>query len=577
MGYKEQYEQWLTSSDIDEVTKQELRDIAGDEKEIEERFYTELEFGTAGLRGIIGAGTNRMNEYTVRKATQGLANYIQKIGGQERGVAIAYDSRHMSPEFADVAALCLAANGIKAYVFESLRPTPELSYTVRYLHAIAGINITASHNPPEYNGYKVYWEDGAQITPPHDSGIMQEVKDITDYAVCKKMDKESAIAAGLYQVIGADIDDAYIAELKKLVVHQDAIDAVGKEIKVVYSPLHGTGNIPVRRVLRELGFTQVYVVPEQEKPDGDFPTVSYPNPEAKEAFTLGLALAKKVDADLVLATDPDADRLGVYVKDGQTGEYHCLTGNMSGCLIGDYLIGQKKELQGLPEDGAFIRSIVSTNMADAIAKYYGIQLVEVLTGFKFIGQKILEFENTGKGTYLFGMEESYGCLTGTYARDKDAVVASMALCEAAAYYKTQNMTLWDAMIQMYERYGYYQDGITAITLKGIEGLEKIQQIMETLRAKTPEEIGGYRVTAVRDYRNDTIRNVATGEVRPTGLPSSNVLYYEMTDDAWVCVRPSGTEPKVKFYFGIKGTSLADADAKAEDMRNAVNALVDTML
>lgn len=577
MGYKEQYEQWLTSSDIDEVTKQELRDIAGDEKEIEERFYTELEFGTAGLRGIIGAGTNRMNEYTVRKATQGLANYIQKIGGQERGVAIAYDSRHMSPEFADVAALCLAANGIKAYVFESLRPTPELSYAVRYLHAIAGINITASHNPPEYNGYKVYWEDGAQITPPHDSGIMQEVKDITDYAVCKKMDKESAIAAGLYQVIGADIDDAYIAELKKLVVHQDAIDAVGKEIKVVYSPLHGTGNIPVRRVLRELGFTQVYVVPEQEKPDGDFPTVSYPNPEAKEAFTLGLALAQKVDADLVLATDPDADRLGVYVKDGQTGEYHCLTGNMSGCLIGDYLIGQKKELQGLPEDGAFIRSIVSTNMADAIAKYYGIQLVEVLTGFKFIGQKILEFENTGKGTYLFGMEESYGCLTGTYARDKDAVVASMALCEAAAYYKTQNMTLWDAMIQMYERYGYYQDGITAITLKGIEGLEKIQQIMETLRAKTPEEIGGYRVTAVRDYRNDTIRNVATGEVRPTGLPSSNVLYYEMTDDAWVCVRPSGTEPKVKFYFGIKGTSLADADAKAEDMRNAVNALVDTML
>ena len=577
MGYKEQYEQWLTSSDIDEVTKQELRDIAGDEKEIEERFYTELEFGTAGLRGIIGAGTNRMNEYTVRKATQGLANYIQKIGGQERGVAIAYDSRHMSPEFADVAALCLAANGIKAYVFESLRPTPELSYAVRYLHAIAGINITASHNPPEYNGYKVYWEDGAQITPPHDSGIMQEVKDITDYAVCKKMDKESAIAAGLYQVIGADIDDAYIAELKKLVVHQDAIDAVGKEIKVVYSPLHGTGNIPVRRVLRELGFTQVYVVPEQEKPDGDFPTVSYPNPEAKEAFTLGLALAKKVDADLVLATDPDADRLGVYVKDGQTGEYHCLTGNMSGCLIGDYLIGQKKELQGLQEDGAFIRSIVSTNMADAIAKYYGIQLVEVLTGFKFIGQKILEFENTGKGTYLFGMEESYGCLTGTYARDKDAVVASMALCEAAAYYKTQNMTLWDAMIQMYERYGYYQDGITAITLKGIEGLEKIQQIMETLRAKTPEEIGGYRVTAVRDYRNDTIRNVATGEVRPTGLPSSNVLYYEMTDDAWVCVRPSGTEPKVKFYFGIKGTSLADADAKAEDMRNAVNALVDTML
>lgn len=577
MGYKEQYMQWLESDYMDEATKEELRQIAGDEKEIEERFYTELEFGTAGLRGIIGAGCNRMNEYTVRKATQGLANYILKVGGQDRGVAIAYDSRHMSPEFADVAALCLAANGIKAYVFESLRPTPELSYAVRKLHTIAGINITASHNPPEYNGYKVYWEDGAQITPPHDSGIMNEVKAISDYAVCKKRDKDAAIAAGLYQTIGADIDDPYIEELKKLVVHQDAIDAVGSQIKVVYTPLHGTGNIPVRRVLKELGFTNVYVVPEQELPDGDFPTVSYPNPEAKEAFTLGLALAKKVDADLVLATDPDADRLGVYVKDAKTGEYHPLTGNMSGCLIGDYLIGQKKELQGLPEDGVFVRSIVSTNMADAIADYYGIELVEVLTGFKFIGQKILEMEKTGKGTYLFGMEESYGCLTGTYARDKDAVVASMALCEAAAYYKTKNMTLWDAMIAMYERYGYYQDGITAITLKGIEGLEKIGQIMNTLRAEAPKEIGAYQVTAVRDYKNDTITDIATGAVRPTGLPSSNVLYYELTDDAWVCVRPSGTEPKVKFYFGIKGSSLADADAKAEAMKAAVNALVEKML
>ena len=577
MGYKEHYMQWLESDYMDEATKEELRQIAGDEKEIEERFYTELEFGTAGLRGIIGAGCNRMNEYTVRKATQGLANYILKVGGQDRGVAIAYDSRHMSPEFADVAALCLAANGIKAYVFESLRPTPELSYAVRKLHTIAGINITASHNPPEYNGYKVYWEDGAQITPPHDSGIMNEVKAISDYAVCKKMDKDAAIAAGLYQTIGADIDDPYIEELKKLVVHQDAIDAVGSQIKVVYTPLHGTGNIPVRRVLKELGFTNVYVVPEQELPDGDFPTVSYPNPEAKEAFTLGLALAKKVDADLVLATDPDADRLGVYVKDAKTGEYHPLTGNMSGCLIGDYLIGQKKELQGLPEDGVFVRSIVSTNMADAIADYYGIELVEVLTGFKFIGQKILEMEKTGKGTYLFGMEESYGCLTGTYARDKDAVVASMALCEAAAYYKTKNMTLWDAMIAMYERYGYYQDGITAITLKGIEGLEKIGQIMNTLRAEAPKEIGAYQVTAVRDYKNDTITDIATGAVRPTGLPSSNVLYYELTDDAWVCVRPSGTEPKVKFYFGIKGSSLADADAKAEAMKAAVNALVEKML
>lgn len=577
MGYRENYESWLNNPYFDEATREELRGIAGDEKEIEERFYMDLEFGTAGLRGVIGAGTNRMNIYTVRKATQGLANYIAKVGAQGKGVAIAYDSRHMSPEFADEAALCLAANGIKAYVFESLRPTPELSYAVRKLGCTAGINITASHNPPEYNGYKVYWEDGAQITPPHDTGIMDEVRKVTDYATVKTMSLEEAKAEGLYQVIGADIDDPYIAELKKLVLHQDCIDKVGQEMKIVYTPLHGTGNIPVRRVLKELGFTNVYVVPEQELPDGDFPTVSYPNPEAAEAFELGLALGRKVDADLILATDPDADRLGVYVKDSKTGEYHSLTGNMSGCLIGDYVIGQRKELYGLPEDGAFIRSIVSTNMADAIAKYYGIELIEVLTGFKFIGQKILEFENTGKGTYLFGMEESYGCLPGTYARDKDAIVASMVLCEAAAYYKTKNMTLWDAMLAMYERYGYYKDDVTSITLKGIEGLAKIQKIMDTLRENAPSEIGAYKVTAVRDYKKNTITDTVTGAVKSTGLPTSNVLYYEMTDDAWVCVRPSGTEPKVKFYLGVKGTSLEDADAKSAALSKAVHAMIDPML
>ena len=577
MGYREIYESWLNNPYFDEATRAELQAIAGNEKEMEERFYMDLEFGTAGLRGVIGAGTNRMNIYTVRKATQGLANYICKVGAQAKGVAIAYDSRHMSPEFADEAALCLAANGIKAYVFESLRPTPELSYAVRKLGCTAGINITASHNPPEYNGYKVYWEDGAQITPPHDTGIMDVVRNVTDYASVKTMPLEKAKEEGLYQTIGADIDDPYIAELKKLVLHQDCIDKVASELKIVYTPLHGTGNLPVRRVLKELGFTNVYVVPEQELPDGDFPTVSYPNPEAAEAFELGLALGKKVDADLILATDPDADRLGVYVKDAQTGEYHSLTGNMSGCLIGDYVIGQRKELFGLPEDGAFIRSIVSTNMADAIAAYYGIDLIEVLTGFKFIGQKILEFEETGKGTYLFGMEESYGCLPGTYARDKDAVAASMMLCEAAAYYKTKNMTLWDAMLAMYERYGYYKDDVTSITLKGIEGLAKIQEIMNTLRENAPAEIGGYKVTAVRDYKLDTITDTAAGAVRPTGLPKSNVLYYEMTDGAWVCVRPSGTEPKVKFYLGVKGTSLADADAKSEALSKAVHALIDTMM
>ena len=577
MDYKEVYEQWIANPYFDEATKEELKSIAEDENEIKERFYMDLEFGTAGLRGIIGAGTNRMNIYVVRRATQGLANYIAKVDKKSQGVAIAYDSRHMSPEFAQEAALCLAANGIKAYIFETLRPTPELSFAVRHLGCVAGINVTASHNPPEYNGYKVYWEDGAQITPPHDTGIMDEVRNVTDYASVKTMPLEKAKADGLYQTIGADIDDPYIAELKKLVLHQDCIDKVASELKIVYTPLHGTGNLPVRRVLKELGFTNVYVVPEQELPDGDFPTVSYPNPEAAEAFALGLALGKKVDADLILATDPDADRLGVYVKDAQTGEYHSLTGNMSGCLIGDYVIGQRKELFGLPEDGAFIRSIVSTNMADAIAAYYGIDLIEVLTGFKFIGQKILEFEETGKGTYLFGMEESYGCLPGTYARDKDAVAASMMLCEAAAYYKTKNMTLWDAMLAMYERYGYYKDDVTSITLKGIEGLAKIQEIMNTLRENAPAEIGGYKVTAVRDYKLDTITDTAAGAVRPTGLPKSNVLYYEMTDGAWVCVRPSGTEPKVKFYLGVKGTSLADADAKSEALSKAVRALIDTMM
>ncbi len=577
MSYKELYNEWLTNSYFDEKTKEELRGIADNEKEIEERFYMDLEFGTAGLRGVIGAGTNRMNIYTVRKATQGLANYIASVNGQAKGVAIAFDSRRMSPEFADEAALCLAANGIKAYVFESLRPTPELSYAVRKLGCIAGINITASHNPPEYNGYKVYWEDGAQITPPHDKGIMDEVKKVTDYATVKTMGKEDAKDAGLYQTIGEDIDDSYIEELKSLVLRKDCIDAVAKDLKIVYTPLHGTGNIPVRRVLKELGFEHVYVVPEQEKPDGEFPTVSYPNPEAEEAFQLGLKLGREVDADLILATDPDADRLGVYVKDAQTGEYHSLTGNMSGCLIGDYVISQRKEKEGLPADGAFIKSIVSTNMADAIAQYYGIALVEVLTGFKFIGQKILEFENTGKGTYLFGMEESYGCLTGTYARDKDAVVASMTLCEAAAYYKTKNMTLWDAMIAMYDRYGYYKDDVKSITLKGIEGLEKIQEIMNTLRENAPAEIGGYKVVSARDYKTDIIKDMETGAKTPTGLPSSNVLYYDLTDDAWVCVRPSGTEPKVKFYYGVKGTSIADADEKSEKLGKEVLAMIDVML
>ena len=575
--YMKIYQEWLSNPYFDEATKEELRAIEGNENEIKERFYMDLEFGTAGLRGIIGAGINRMNIYVVRRATQGLANYIIKQGAANKGVAIAYDSRHMSPEFAMEAAMTLAANGIKAYKFESLRPTPELSFAVRELGCVAGINITASHNPPEYNGYKVYWEDGAQFTPPHDKGVTEEVLAIEDLSTVKTTDEASATAAGLYQVIGQEIDDKYIAQVKAQVVNQKAIDEMQDQITIVYTPLHGTGNIPARRVMKEIGFTHVYVVPEQELPNGDFPTVSYPNPEAKEAFELGLKLAKEKDADLVLATDPDADRLGVYVKDTKSGEYIPLTGNMSGSLLCEYVLSQKQAAGKIPADGQVVKSIVSTNLIDAVAKSYGAELIEVLTGFKWIGKQILKNETTGHGTYLFGMEESYGCLIGTYARDKDAISATDALCEAAAYYKQKGMTLWDAMIAMYEKYGYYKDAVKAIGLSGIEGLAKIQSIMETLRNNTPTEVGGYKVTSARDYKLDTIKNMATGEVKPTGLPSSNVLYYDLEDGAWICVRPSGTEPKIKFYFGVKGTSLKDAEEKENALGAAVMAMVDKMM
>ena len=575
--YMKIYEQWLADPYFDEDTKNELRAIAGDENEIRERFYMDLEFGTAGLRGIIGAGINRMNIYTVRRATQGLANYIKKQGGEEKGVAIAFDSRRMSPEFAMEAAMTLAANWIKAYKFESLRPTPELSFAVRELGCIAGINITASHNPPEYNGYKVYWEDGAQFTPPHDKGVLEEVLAIEDLSTVKTTSEEKALRSGKFQVIGKEIDDKYIKNVKAQVVNQDAIDRMQKDITIIYTPLHGTGNIPARRVMKELGFENVYVVPEQELPDGNFPTVSYPNPEAEEAFTLGLKLAREKNADLVLATDPDADRLGVYVKDAKTGEYHPLTGNMSGSLLCDYVLSQKQAKGQIPADGQVIKSIVTTNLVNAVAEHYGCELVEVLTGFKYIGQQILKEEQTGKGTYMFGMEESYGCLIGTYARDKDAISATAALCEAAAYYKEKGMTLWDAMVAMYEKYGYYKDTVKSIGLKGIEGLAKIQEIMENFRQEPPKTLGDYTVTAARDYKAGIIMDMASGAVRPTGLPSANVLYYEMNDGAWLCVRPSGTEPKIKFYYGVKGASMEDADARSEKMGAELTELVNKML
>lgn len=573
MSYQEVYKQWCTDPYFSEETRAELKSIEGNEKEIEDRFYKNLEFGTAGLRGVIGNGTNRMNIYTVRRASQGLANFIIKENGQSKGVAIAYDSRHMSPEFCDEAALCLNANGIKAYVFPSLRPTPELSFAVRHLGCIAGIVITASHNPSEYNGYKVYWEDGAQITAPKDSLIINEVNSITDFGTLKTMDKDEAIKAGLYNVVADEVDDAYIAELKKQVINPDVVKEMGDKLVAVYTPLHGTGNIPARRVLKEIGLNKVYVVPEQELPDGDFPTVGYPNPEDPKAFELALKLADEVNADVVLATDPDADRLGVYAKDSATGKYMSFTGNMSGMLIAEYILSEKKAKGILPKNGALIKTIVTTNLADVVAKEYNVKLIEVLTGFKYIGEQIKLFEQNHSYEYVFGFEESYGCLVGTHARDKDAIVAVMMLCEAAAYYKKQGLTLWDQMLRIYEKYGYFKETLVSITKKGKEGLAEIQGMLDKLRSNPPKEIGGYKVLETRDYNNNTVTK-ADGTVTETGLPKSNVLYFDLEDNAWCCARPSGTEPKIKFYMGVKGNSFGDADAKLEKLKNDMMAIVE---
>ncbi len=571
MSYQEEFNFWLNDAYFDEDTKNELLAIRNDEKEIEDRFYKELEFGTGGLRGVIGAGTNRMNIYTVRKATQGLANYILKQGGKEKGVAIAYDSRRKSPEFADEAALCLAANGIKAYVFDALRPTPELSFALRKLGCISGIVITASHNPPEYNGYKAYWEDGAQVTAPKDKEIITEVKNVTDYHEVKTMDKEEAIKAGLYQVIGAEIDDAYMEELKKQIIHPEIIKEMADDIKIVYSPFHGTGNVPVRRILSELGFKHVYVVPEQELPDPDFTTLDYPNPEDPKAFTLALKLAKEKNADIVLATDPDADRLGIYALDIKSGEYVSFTGNMSGMLIAEYILRERTAVGAMPENPALVTTIVTTNMAKAISDDYHVKCIEVLTGFKYIGEQIKWFEQSGSNHYVFGLEESYGCLAGTHARDKDAVVAVMCLCEMAAWCKKHGKTVWDQMLDLYEKYGYFKETQYAITLKGIEGSRQIAAIMDKLRNDPPKEFGDWKVLEFRDYDRNRILNMESGEERETGLPQSNVLYFDLTDDSWCCARPSGTEPKLKFYMGVKGNSLEDAQEKVEKLTEALKA------
>lgn len=568
-GYKHTFQFWLEDDYFDEETKKELLAIRNDEKEVEDRFYKELEFGTGGLRGVIGAGTNRMNFYTVRKATQGLANYIKKQGGCEKGAAIAYDSRKYSPEFALEAALCLCANGIKAYLFDALRPTPELSFAVRKLGAAAGIVVTASHNPPEYNGYKVYWEDGAQITAPRDKEIIGEVKAVTDYHAVKTMTREEAENQGLLRMMGKEIDDAYMEELKKQIIHPDVIREMAEEIKIVYTPLHGTGNVPVRRVLSELGFQKVYVVKEQEQPDSNFSTVSYPNPEDPAAFTLALKLAKEVEADVILATDPDADRLGIYALDKKSGEYIPFTGNMSGMLIAEYILREKTRTNTMPENPAIVKTVVTTNMADALAANYHVELKEVLTGFKYIGEQIKWFEETGSNHYVFGLEESYGCLAGTHARDKDAVVAVMCLCEVAAYCKKQGITLWDQMLSLYETYGYYKEGLHTITLKGVFGQEQIGKIMEFLRNNRIAAFGDFKTVAVKDFSTGECVNLADGKVSGISLPKSNVLYFELENDAWCCVRPSGTEPKIKFYMGVKGTGLQDSEAKLEALKAAL--------
>lgn len=574
MEAKKVYEFWMENSYFDQKTKNELQGIADDDKEIEERFYRNLEFGTGGLRGIIGAGTNRMNIYTVRKATQGLANFILREKKEKQGVAIAYDSRNMSPEFAEEAALCLAANGIKAYVFPSVRPTPILSFALRELGCTAGIVVTASHNPPEYNGYKVYWEDGAQITYPKDEEIINEVNAIADFAQVKTISKECAEEKGLYEVIGSEIDDRYMEALKKLALQPEIIKEEASRLKIVYTPLHGTGNLPVRRVLKELGFEQVYVVKEQELPDGNFPTVSYPNPEDKNAFKLALELAKEVDADIVLATDPDADRLGVYAKDTDTGEYMSFTGNMSGMLILEYILSQKETMGILPKNGAVVTTIVSGKMAREITKAYHVDLIETLTGFKYIGEQIKFFEQNHAHEYLFGYEESYGCLVGTHARDKDAVVAVMALCEVAAWCKHEGITLCDQMKNLFETYGYYKERLSTVTLKGQDGAKKIAEMMEKIRTEIPEQIGGLVVTQFRDYREDVLLDCITKERTTTGLPKSNVLYFELEGGTWCCIRPSGTEPKIKFYIGVRGTDAADAAGKMEQMMKAVETLAD---
>ena len=577
MGYMENYKKWCEDTYFDEATRAELKAIEGNDKEIQERFYKDLEFSTGGLRGIIGAGTNRLNIYTVSKATQGFANYIIKQGEEavKKGVAIAFDSRRMSPEFAEITALVLNGNGIKTYIYPSLRPTPMLSFAVRELNCTGGVVITASHNPPEYNGYKVYWADGGQVPYPRDEAIIEEVNAVTDFHTIKTANKDEAVKAGLFNVIGEEVDEAFDKNVLAQIVNPEIIKEQ-HDLKIVYTPIHGSGNKPVRRVLKKAGFENVTVVPEQELPDSEFTTVGYPNPENPAVFELAIKLAEKIDADIILGTDPDCDRVGAVVKT-KDGSYTVLTGNMTGTLICNYICSQKAKLGTLPKNGALVSTIVSSEMTKAIAKKYNLAYFDVLTGFKYIGEKIKEFEQTGEYQYVFGFEESYGCLSGTYARDKDAVVASLLICEMAAYYKSRGMSLYDGLMELYDTYGVYKEIIHSITLKGIEGIENMKKIMDTLRKDAPSEIAGVKVTETRDYLEDKIVDVATGKVSPTNLPKSNVLYFTLADDTWFCVRPSGTEPKIKIYFGTKADTVENAEKKIATAQDGIMKVVNSVL
>ena len=570
--YRVRYEQWLNDPFIDEETKAELRSIADNEMEIKERFFKELEFGTGGLRGIIGNGSNRLNQYTVGKASQGLANYILKEGTQDKGVAIAYDSRFMSPEFAEVAGLIFAANGIPAFVYPSLRPVPMLSFAVRELGCTAGVVLTASHNPPEYNGYKVYWADGAQVVAPRDKGIITEVNAVTDFGMIKRMDRAEAEAKKLFNLIGEEVDEAFDKNVQASLKNHEMIQRMGDKLNIVYTPLHGSGNMPVRRNLEKAGFKNVYIVKEQEMPDSSFSTVEYPNPEDVKVFVMAQELAAKVDADVLIGTDPDADRVGAMVKDSN-GEFVALTGNHVGALATEYILSQRKEQGRLPENGAVIKTIVSTEMITPICEAYGVEKMDVLTGFKFIGEKIKGFEETGSHEYLYGFEESYGCLGGTYARDKDAVYAAVLICEMAAYYKEKGMTLYEALLALYEKYGYFREGVKSLTMKGLEGMERIALIMKTFRENTPAELGGLKVVVAKDYKTQVFKDLVTGEESGSPLPVSDVLHYTLEDGTWVCIRPSGTEPKLKFYIGVKADSLQ----AAQDKVDALNADIDAKI